>query len=180
MRGAQARAAAVLWVALISPTLVLGTPERAEAQVLPAVLGGVGGLIAGTHVTTGVFVLKSRATGWVMHSVETLVEPSPELLPLVAGPIAGALLGARSTDRLESAGLWGGAGLLSGSAVGALAGHLLWGNAEGRWAGAVIGSASGLLIGAIVGAAYGGDESEPGGGAPEMTPAVRFVIPVPW
>ncbi|NNF26286.1 MAG: hypothetical protein HKN73_03565, partial [Gemmatimonadetes bacterium] len=127
--------------------------RRIEAQVLPAVVGGVGGLLAGAYVTTGVFVLKSRATGWVMHSVETLIEPAPELLPLVAGPVAGALLGARSSGRLEAGAAWAGIGLASGAGLGALAGHLIWNSVEGRWAGGIIGSAAGLLVGSVVGAA---------------------------
>ncbi len=147
-------------LACLLAVVAMATPVRANSQVLPAVIGGVGGLLAGVHTTTGIFVLKSRATGWVMHSVEHLLEPSPEAIPILVGPIAGAAIGYSSKSALAQAGLWGSAGLASGALAGAAVGHLIWKDSEGRWAGGVIGSAAGLLLGVVLGASRGAKTEE--------------------
>ena len=169
-RGIRSRIAAVAVVLLAAST-------PASAQLLPGIVGGVGGLVAGAYVSTGAYVFKSRATGWVMHSVEHLIEPGLPTLPLLAGPVAGVLMGAKSTPALGRAGLWGSVGLASGGLVGAAVGHLVWGDREGRWAGAVIGSAAGLLGGAVAGALTTDDASGPEDGTEGAAFALSFGIP---
>ena len=172
-RGIRARAT---WLA-VTIALLSGASSPASAQVLPGIIGGVGGLVAGAYVSTGAYVFKSRATGWVMHSVEHLIEPGLPTVPLMVGPVAGAILGAKSTPALEGAGLWGGVGLVSGGLVGTAAGHLIWGDTEGRWAGAIIGSAAGLLAGAIAGAVTAEEESSPVNGAGDAAITFTFGFP---
>lgn len=164
---------------VLALVLAFLSPTQAKAQVLPVVVGGVGGLLVGSYITTGSYVLKSRSTGWVMHSVEHLLEPSPEIVPLVVAPAAGMILGYRSTSALASAGIWGGVGLVGGGAVGAAVGHLIWDDPEGRWAGGVIGSAAGLLLGVVLGASFGGSGGSAQGSESESPPA-SFSIRVPW
>lgn len=147
----------------------LAVPGEAAAQAWSAGLGLAGGLIAGAYVTTGTYVLKSRATGWVLHSVEDIVTARPEVLPLVAMPVAGALIGYRSPAKLGAAALWGGTGLLLGAAIGAGIGQLIWKDTTGRWAGATIGSAAGLAIGSILGAALKNDAPSQNGSVPVFT-----------
>lgn len=158
---------------------LLSHPKETVAQTLPAVVGGVGGLVAGSYVTTGLYVLKSRATGWMMHSPTDLVEPRLEGIPLIVGPVAGALIGYRDSDRLARAGLWGVAGMAAGATVGAATGHWVWGDSGGRWSGGVIGSAAGLLAGVVYGALV---DEEPTSDPPvgDAGSELRFEIPAPW
>lgn len=163
MRSARLLACALLVVLCIAP-------QRAHAQALSAGLGFAGGLLGGAYVTTGTYVLKSRATGWTLHSVSDIIAPRLEALPLVVMPIAGAVIGYQSKETLADVGTWGGVGLVGGAIVGVGFGQLIWGGSEGRWAGGTIGSAAGLAIGAVLGAlASSTDES-----APQETPAFRL------
>jgi MFS family permease len=155
-----ARAAAIALVLALT-TL---TPRPAQAQVGRAALGLIGGLAAGVHVTTGVFVLRSRVFGHDMHSTEDIVTVRPETMPIIAMPVAFALVGYRSSSRLAGAATWGGLGFVAGAAVGAGLGHILSGTSGGRWAGGTIGSAAGLALGAVLGAALLPDEDDPGDG----------------
>lgn len=158
---------------------VTALPRDASAQLLPATLGFTGGLIGGAYVTTGAYVFKSRATGWVLHSPADLLSPRLEALPVVIGPVAGAILGYRDRRRLAAAMTWGGVGLVSGAFVGAGFGQLIWNDSEGRWAGGTIGSAAGLAIGVIVGALTHRDEEEAGAGqGGARAPYVTFSIPL--
>ncbi len=152
-------------------------PKHGTAQELASALGFAGGLFAGAYMTTGAYVLKSRATGWVLHSASDLVAPRPEALPLVVMPIAGAVLGYRSPEKLSAAATWGTVGLVGGGLAGAAMGELVWGNSEGRWAGGTIGSALGLAVGAIAGAIGGGSDEEerPAGQAASY---LTFSIPI--
>lgn len=153
-------------------------PRPARAQALPAALGFVGGFVGGTYITAGVYVFKSRVTGWRLHGTEDVISVRPEMLPMVATPIAAAVLGYRSPSQLGAAAAWGGVGLLSGALIGAGFGQLIWGNTEGRWAGGTIGSAAGLAIGAVIGAlTYASNEAGQGGGG-ASAPLLRFTIPI--
>lgn len=136
-------------------------PRPVEAQVGRAALGLIGGLGAGIHVTTGIFVLRSRVFGHDMHSTEDVVTLRPETVPIIAMPVAFGIVGYRSSSRLAGAATWGGLGLVAGAAVGAGVGHLLSGTSGGRWAGGTIGSAAGLALGAILGAAVLADDDGP-------------------
>ena len=123
--------------------------NRAGAQILPAAAGGVGGLIAGTIVTTGTVVLEARL-GRYIYGLDDLVSLRPELFPIFIGPVAGAVLGARSPSALRRAGIGGVVGLAGGAAVGAGVGTLLGTTSEARWAGGIIGGAAGMLAGSII------------------------------
>jgi len=129
------------------------SPQRASAQVASTAVGFAGGLIAGAHITTGIYVFRSRATGWELHAIEDMLSPNLETLPLVIFPVAGAVLGNRSSTRLAAAATWGGAGVVGGAVLGTIIGQLIWGDSQGRWAGGTMGSAAGLAVGAILGAA---------------------------
>jgi hypothetical protein len=128
-------------------------PQSVSSQAVSTAVGFAGGLVAGAHVTTGIYVFRSRATGWELHAIEDMLSPNIETLPLVVFPIAGAILGNRSPTKLGAAATWGGAGVLGGAVLGTIIGHLIWGDSQGRWAGGTMGSATGLAVGAILGAA---------------------------
>jgi hypothetical protein len=160
---------------LCMTTLVIPSRQVAAQEVTSA-LGLAGGIVAGAYVTTGLYVLKSRATGWVLHSPSELLSPGLEAIPLVAGPIAGTILGYQSPEKLSAAAAWGGIGLVSGGAVGIAMGQLIWGDSEGRWAGGTIGSALGLVVGAIAGAVTARSDDA----APERTSAPYLTFSIPF
>lgn len=163
-------------VPLVLTTAFAVTPRPAEGQFLPAAAGFVGGFAGGVYMTAGIYVFKSRVTGWRLHGTEDVFSLQPELLPIAVMPIAGAMVGYRDSAQLGSAAAWGGVGLLGGAAIGAGFGQLIWGTTEGRWAGGTIGSAAGLLLGSIIGAlTHGSEEAEMPGGA--SAPLVTFSIP---
>ena len=147
-------------VAMLAVVLVFLVPRQASGQVVSSSLGFLGGVVAGTHMSMGAYVLKSRLTGWNFHSVDEILSPQFETLPIIIAPIAGVVLGASSPGKLGAAATWGGVGLVSGAAVGATVGHFIWGDTQGRWAGGTIGSAAGLLIGSVLGAALKSDGSD--------------------
>ncbi len=126
-------------------------PSPASAQTLPAALGAVGGLVVGTYTTLGIYVAEARG-GRYLYSADDAISLRLENLPVLAGPVAGLIVGLQDSERLETAGIWGGVGLVSGSALGAPIGRALWGSGEGTWSGAIIGGAAGLVIGVVVGA----------------------------
>lgn len=123
--------------------------------------GFAAGTAAGAYVTTGIFVARAR-TGSYIYSLEDALRPRWELLPAVAMPIGGLLLGAEDGQRLASAVAWGGAGFAVGAVVGLGIGELLGETSQGRWAGFIIGSATGLLAGTIYGAATYEPNEAPG------------------
>lgn len=171
-RSARCRAAA-LGVLLLSGLV----PSPCSAQVGRAAIGLAGGLLGGVHVTTGIFVFKSRVFGWNMHTPEDILTLRPETAPIVVMPVIGAFVGYRSSKRLAGAATWGSIGLAGGALVGAGAGHLLWGTSEGRWAAGTIGSAAGLAIGSALGALLtsgGASDEDDRRPAPYLT----FSIPV--
>lgn len=152
-----------------------GTPRPATAQAATGVVGAAGGLVAGTYTMTAIYVTKARF-GHFLFSLDDALAPTPEILPLVAGPIAGAWLGAESGTALWRALGWGSVGFVGGAAVGVTVGHMIWGDDEGRWAGAIIGSAAGMLAGAVLGARDVLHESPEGGASP--TPVLSISIPL--
>lgn len=151
--------------------LLAAAPTRASAQAIPTTLGIAGGFVAGTYTMAAVYVLKARF-GRYLFSLDDALTITPEMLPVVAGPIAGGWLGAESKVALGRAAGWGALGFLGGAALGVGAGHLIWGGEEGRWAGAIIGSATGLVVGAILGARDGLD-------SPTTPPTTLFEVRIP-
>lgn len=162
--------------ALLAAALALqaGTSRPSAAQTVPGVVGAAGGFVAGTYTMMAIYVTKARF-GHYLFSLHDALAPTPEILPVVAGPIAGAWLGAESKVALGRAAGWGAAGFVGGAAVGVTLGHLVWGDEEGRWAGAIIGSAAGMLAGVVLGARDGFDDSEP---AAATTPLFAVSIPI--
>ncbi len=144
------RAKARLTLVTVAAWASLGGPEPVRAQEVPAVLGGVAGLLGGFAVTTGLFVAEARA-GRFVYSVEDITTWRWEYLPVPAGVVFGAWAGAYDGELLKRLTLGGGIGLSGGAALGWVAGGALWEGEEGKWAGAVIGGALGLLIGGAVG-----------------------------
>lgn len=136
---------------LLAGVLFTGTPRTAPAQGVPAAYGLVAGTFGGAYVTTGVFVAKARA-GSYLYSLDDALAPRWEIVPAVAMPIGGFLLGLDDGQRLASSLAWGSAGFAAGALVGLGAGELFGTTTQGRWAGAIIGSAAGLLAGSIYGA----------------------------
>lgn len=151
-------------------------PVPAQAQVIPALLGGAGGLVAGAYVTTGVYIAKARA-GRFIYSTEEVARVGPELLPVLLLPVSGVVLGAVDGDRLATAGIGAGLGFVGGALLGTGIGHVAWGRSEGRWSGAVIGSAAGLVIGGVLGAFLHSDDEDEALGP---TPLLTVALPVPW
>lgn len=168
------RAAAATATSLALLLAGAASPGRAAGQTVPAILGTVGGFVAGTYTTTAVYVTKARF-GRFLFSVDDALTLTPEILPMVAGPVAGGWLGAESKVALGRAMGWGAVGFLGGAALGVGVGHLIWRDQEGRWAGAIIGSAAGMLTGAVLGAldGLGDDEAEPA-----MVPLLSVRIPL--
>jgi hypothetical protein len=156
----------------------MAAPAAAGAQLLSTTLGFAGGLIGGVHVTTGIFVFKSRVIGWNMHTAEDVLSIQGETLPVLIGPVAGALLGYYSPDRLGDAATWGGVGLLGGAIIGAGVGHVVWGHTEGRWSGGTVGSAAGLAIGAVLGALLSGSGEPDENREATAAPMLMFSIPI--
>lgn len=135
---------------MLAVALHAGTPRTASAQGVPAAYGLVAGTFAGAYVTTGVFVAKARA-GSFLYSLDDALAPRWEVIPAVAMPIGGLLVGLDDGQRLASTIAWGSAGFAVGTLVGLGAGELFGTTRQGRWAGAIIGSAAGLLVGSIYG-----------------------------
>jgi hypothetical protein len=174
LRPHAGRTARIGAVVLLLCTLAADS-RPVRAQELTTALGLTGGLLAGAWVSTGLYVLRSRMTGWVLHLPAELISVRPEAMPMVVAPIAGAVLGYRTPQKLSAAAAWGGLGLVSGGAIGIGLGHLIWGDSEGRWAGGTIGSALGLAIGAIAGAV---NRTEADGDDPPAAPYLTFSVPL--
>ena len=165
-----AKCARVLAVALA--IVLAGAPRPASAQATSAALGLVGGLVGGVHVSTGIFVFKARAYGFNLHTAEDILTVRPETLPILVMPLAGGILGYRSSTRLAGAATWSAVGLAGGAITGAVLGHFIGGTSEWRWAGGTVGSAAGLVLGGVLGALFtSGDSND------ERTPAT-VLLPV--
>ncbi len=167
-RGALA-AAAVFAAALPAPEPCEGQWGRVAATVG----GAAGGAVAGVYLTTAVYVTKAR-TGSFLYSMHDLVGPRWETFPIVAAPVAGAVLGATSPERLGGAAVWGLAGFAAGAGLGYALGSWLGDSPEEKWAGGIIGSGAGLLAGMVFGAIRAGDTSEG-----EERVLLRFSVPWP-
>lgn len=159
---------------LLSLVLLVLTGGSVRAQVLPAAAGAVGGLVAGTIVTTATVVLEARL-GKYLYSFDDVVAIRLETIPILIGPVAGAVLGASSPSALGRAGTGALVGLAGGIPIGVGVGALIWSTSEGRWAGGIIGGAAGMLAGAVLYSTLGGGNEQ---ASPGVTAA--FSIRVPW
>lgn len=172
---APARLRHVAAVGALLLSLPFAHPPKVAAQstVASAALGAGGGFVVGTYSMMAIYVTKARF-GHFLFSLDEVLAIRPEILPVVAGPIAGAWVGAESSTALGRAVGWGSLGFVGGAAIGAGAGHLIWGTPEGRWAGGIIGSAIGLLSGVVLGGADALAEDDTG----PSTTLFEFTIPM--
>lgn len=162
-------------VLLLAGALHAGTPPSADAQAVPAAYGFVAGTFGGAYVTTGVFVAKARA-GSYLYSLDDALAPRWEIVPALAMPVGGFLLGLDDGQRLASSLAWGSAGFAAGALVGLGAGELFGTTNQGRWAGAIIGSAAGLLAGSIYGAlTYDPPAEPPAPDVPNVAPPALVI-----
>jgi hypothetical protein len=168
----RARSALLAFALTLVATLSVGS-SKADAQVLPAVVGGVGGAVAGGVTTLGIFVGRSRAGNFIFD-LDDAQQIRLETVPVFAFPLAGVVLGATAPDRLGDVGIGAGVGLVAGAAIGVAFGKVLSESPEGRWAGGIIGGAAGLVLGAVV----GGLTADPGGGSGSSIPLTSIRVPV--
>jgi hypothetical protein len=117
---------------------------------VPATYGALAGGAAGVLVTTGIFVAKARA-GSFIYSLDDALAPRWEVVPAVAMPVGGFVMGLDDDQRLARSIAWGGAGFAAGALAGYGIGELFSDTDQGKWAGAIIGSAAGVLAGSLYG-----------------------------
>jgi len=164
--------------AVLAPLLVLGValaaPRAAQAQkAVPVLVGGMGGLAAGTYVSLGVVAAEARAGRYLSSPYDAFGFRS---VPVLVGVAAGVVLGAVDEDRLYDAMKTSVAAGAVGFGAGWFAGRSIWEDRGGRWAGAVIGSAAGIVLGGVVGAiASDGGKDDPADPAGEGLP-ISFTI----
>ena len=127
-----------------------GRPGTAASQAVPAAYGALSGAAAGVLVTTGIFVAKARAGSYI-YSLDDALAPRWELVPTLAMPVGGVMVGLDDEQRLARSIAWGGAGFAVGGLLGYGIGDLFSDTDQGRWAGAIIGGAAGVLAGSIYG-----------------------------
>ena len=173
IRTRRTRRVCLALLAAVSTVLAV-RPPGAAGQVAPATLGAAGGLLAGLYTTASVYVVEARFGSYIF-SVDDLIRPGPEFIPLAAGLVGGTWLGIRSGSALGRAALWGGVGFLGGAALGTGAGQLIWHTDEGRWAGGIVGSALGMITGAVIGGVSGLDDKD----EPSLPATLSLSIPVP-
>ena len=144
---------ALLGVALLALLALLAggaRPAAAQNTFLTGAAGSAGGLLAGTTVTLGLIVANARLERDFIHGFDDLI--SLQGLPVPVGIIAGGVLGAADPELAGRVGIYSGAGVLLGSAAGALIGEAMTeDDPSGKWAGGVMGAAAGLLIGVLLG-----------------------------
>jgi hypothetical protein len=151
-------------------------PRTAASQAVPAAYGALGGAAAGVLVTTGIFVAKARAGSYI-YSLDDALAPRWELVPTLAMPVGGVMIGLDDEQRLARSIAWGGAGFAVGGLVGYGIGDLFSDTDQGKWAGAIIGGAAGVLVGSIYGVlSY--DSGESPGGPGESAASARGAAPL--
>lgn len=173
MRKRPARSASVL-AALLVPAVSLAAPRPALAQkAVPILVGGMGGLAAGTYVSLGVVAAEARAGRYLSSPYDAFGFRS---VPVLVGVATGVVLGTVDDDRLYDAMKTSVAAGAVGFGAGWFAGRAIWEDRGGKWAGAVIGSAAGIVLGGVVGAiASDGGKDDPGDAVAEGLP-ISFTI----
>ena len=111
-------------------------------------LATLGGMVMGFMVTLAIVVAKA-ALGYFIFGMEDLLALRWEVVPVLAGAVAGFRLGRRRPHSMGWAAVSGVAGLLVGVSVGSMLGWELGGDSTGRWAGGIIGAAVGLVAGSV-------------------------------
>lgn len=124
---------------------------RRRIRIVHAVvtaLATLGGLVMGFMVTLAIVVAKA-ALGHFIFGLEDLLALRWEVLPVLAGAVAGFRLGRRRPHSVGWATVCGIGGLVVGVSVGSMLGWELGGDSTGRWAGGIIGAAAGLVGGSV-------------------------------
>ena len=153
-------------------------PKHARAQETTsgggagwAIIGGVGGLVAGSYVGLAFTTARARASRFLYSESDFM---KTTLLFAVPGATAGALLGAADSDALARAAVGSLVGAVGGGALGALIGRMTSGTSEGTFAGGVIGAGVGILSGAVIGLLAGSGD----GNSPGTTQSVYSRVPI--
>jgi len=145
------RPLAVLLILGLGGPGAAGRPAAAHGQqAVPAAYGALSGAAGGVLVTTGIFVAKARAGSYI-YSLDDALAPRWEIVPAVAMPVGGFVVGLDDEQRLARSIAWGSAGFAAGALAGYALGELLSETDQGKWAGAIIGSAAGVLAGSLYG-----------------------------
>lgn len=169
----RAASAAVL-ASLVALGASLSAPRAAQAQkAVPVLVGGLGGLAAGTYVSLGVVAAEARAGRYLNSPYDAFGFRS---VPVLVGVASGVVLGAVDDDRLYDAMKASAAAGAVGFGAGWFAGNAIWEDRGGKWAGAVIGSAAGIVLGGVIGTIVSdGTKDDPAGSEGEGLP-ISFTI----
>jgi len=149
----------------------LRPPEARAQDILPALVGGATGLVAGGYVSIGIVTFQARRGEYLYSTDDAL---GWHASPILVGSGVGFMIGLLDQERLRRTVIGGAAGGAAGTAVGVLLGLRFWDPPEGKWAGGVIGGAAGLLLGSIVGVLWRSED----GGEEAPTDAARIPIGV--
>ena len=125
---------------------------RTRIRIFHAVvttLATLGGAVMGFMVTLAIVVGKAVA-GYFIFGMDDLLALRWEVVPVLAGAVAGFRLGRRRPHSVGWATVCGIGGLIVGVSVGSMLGWELAGDSTGRWAGGIIGAAVGLVAGSVV------------------------------
>ena len=125
---------------------------RTRIRIFHAVvtaLATFGGLVAGFMVMLAIVVAKA-SLGYFIFGLEDLLALRWEVVPVLAGAVAGFRLGRRRPHSVGWATVCGVGGLIVGVSIGSMLGWELGGDSTGRWAGGIIGAAMGLVAGSVV------------------------------
>lgn len=106
------------------------------------------GAFMGFLVTLAIVVARARLGSFV-YDIAELVGLRWETAPILIGAGLCAWLGFRDPRAVARAALYGGAGLLTGTGLGAAAGALLSETPEGMWSGTIIGGVAGMTLAAV-------------------------------
>jgi hypothetical protein len=117
-------------------------------HAIVTILATLGGAVMGFMVTLAIVVAKAAA-GYFIFGMEDLLALRWEVVPVLAGAVAGFRLGRRRPHSVGWAAVCGVGGLLLGVSVGSMLGWELGGDSTGRWAGGIVGAAVGLVAGSV-------------------------------
>jgi hypothetical protein len=127
------------------------TPPALHAQeknIPAALLGGFAGAGSGGYIAISLIVAESRA-GKFVDSVDDVL--GWRSAPVLIGGVTGVVVGATDPDRLIRTVVYGSAGTLAGTGIGAVIGKIVWDGPEAKWAGGAIGAGIGMAIGSSLG-----------------------------